>query len=98
MGTEQTKDIALEWKRSEEFIEGMYYPSFTTKSETWCYTIYPLVRPKYPEPTGFHFAGWSCPEEDITRMRIEGRALTPGECKAMCESHKTHVYSIKISE
>lgn len=97
MKTEQNKDSILEWKRSEEFIEGMYYPSFTTKSETWCYTIYPLIRPKYPEPTGFHFAGWSCPEGEVTRMRMEGMALTSGECKAICESHKTHVRSIKIS-
>ena len=56
---EQNKNNVLEWTRSEQFIEGQYYPSFESKGPDWCYTIYPLVRPKWPEPIGYHFGGWS---------------------------------------
>lgn len=98
MDQEKINTIELVWKRNEESIQGMYYPSFVTKGESWCYTVYPLVRPKQAEPTGFHFAGWSNPNGQIVRMRMEGQATTSEECKAMCEAHRLHIYNSKISE
>jgi hypothetical protein len=89
------KNQKLEWKRMENFIEGLYYPSFESKGKDWCYTIYPIVRPKYKEPIGYHFAGWSKKQNgDFTRNRIEGEAKTVGECISMCESHLMHIQSL----
>jgi len=94
MEENNTNVIVMEWTRTEQFIEGQYYPSFESKGPDWCYTIYPLVRPKKPEPIGFHFGGWSRkPGDDITRKRIEGEAKTVGECTSICQSHLHHVQS-----
>lgn len=88
----------LVWTRSEEFILGMYYPVFKSVGQTWCYTVYPLVKPKRTEPVGFHYAGWSNPDGNITRMRMEGQATTSDECKAMCQAHNVHVFGMKITD
>lgn len=83
------------WKRTEVFIEGMYYPKFDYEGPNWCYTVYPIVRPKYSEPVGFSFAGWArTPDKSLDRMRMQGEAKTVGECTAICIGHLNHVINL----
>jgi hypothetical protein len=85
---------SLSWSRKEEYIEGGFYPSFESKGPDWCYTIYPLVRPKNPEPISFYFGGWAKKPNDANRLWIEGKAKTVGECTSICGAHIRHVHGI----
>jgi hypothetical protein len=89
----QISQNQLEWTREEALIEGAYYPKFESKTENWCYTLQPLVRPKRPEPVGYHFAGWAKKPGTIERFRMEGNAKTVGECTGICEGHLRHIHS-----
>lgn len=93
MEKEDSQESSMEWTRTELFIEGKYYPSFETKGDDWCYSIHPMVRPKWPEPIGYHFGGWSKKSEDAKRHRIQGDAKSVGECTSMCQAHFEHISS-----
>jgi hypothetical protein len=86
----------LEWKRKEEYLHGYYYPTFESNDELWCYSVYPLVRPKNPNAVGFHFGGWAKKSASSSKRKmIEGTAETAEECKAICLAHATHMQSIE---
>jgi hypothetical protein len=89
----ETHKHMMDWTREEVLIEGAHYPKFQSRSEDWCYTLQPLVRPKKLEPIGYHFAGWAKKPGTIERHRIEGNAKTVGECTAICEGHLRHIRS-----
>lgn len=85
------KRSSMEWERERVLVNNEPHDRFNTSQENWCYTVEPIVKAKRAEPLAYHFAGWAKSYKSTRRYRIEGTAVTIGECTAMCQSHAEHV-------